>query len=832
MTTLRGMMTLLLVVLIGLISLMKLQVAAIDQPKPGCNNTCGNLTIPFPFGTSPDCYLDDTFLITCNDTHYPPQPFLRESNIEVLNITLDGEMKVSSWVAYGCYNETGASVNDSNSELTLRTFSVSSMRNKFTVVGCDNYAYVQDLNRTNYSVGCISLCNQRESVENGSCSGIGCCQASIPKGVRDFVVTAHSFHNQTKVHEFNPCAYAFVSEVGYFNFSSLDLLNLKNRSRVPTVLDYAVGKSSCREAKKNNSSYACRSLNSYCKDSVNGQGYICNCSAGYGGNPYLIDGCADIDECKVLNPCKGNCTNYEGHYNCSCPKGFEGDGKLEDCRKTFLPEGNTLLYVALGVVSSLLLLLVGSSWMCYIARERKLLKTRKKFFLENGGLVLLDKLSKQTGSTNRAIIFTEEDLRKATDNFSEATVIGKGGFGTVHKGVLSDNRIVAIKKSKVTDQSQNEQFINEVIILSEINHRNVVKLLGCCLETEVPLLVYEFISNGTLYSHIHDEFLPSNFTWNTRLKVAAETADALAYLHAAASVPIIHRDVKSVNILLTESYIAKVADFGASRFIPLDKTQLTTLVQGTLGYLDPEYFHSSQLTDKSDVYSFGVVLAELLTGEEAISFHKSEKQRNLATYFVSSILDNKLLEILDHRLGVERNFEQVKDVAMLAKQCLNVKADERPTMKEVARELEGLRLMLQHPWIANDLNPEESEYLLNPNAASSSYSGLVGSSGCNTTTAYDSMNDQSGSPENSPQLAEELEEDNPSISVTMVFITAPLGGGKLAFFPPVPAADFPCPFGPLLGGFRGGFWLLAPPLLVSLIFTLMIDQSVLPKRLL
>lgn len=175
--------------------------------------------------------------------------------------------------------------------------------------------------------------------------------------------------------------------------------------------------------------------------------------------------------------------------------------------------------------------------------------------------------------------------------------------------------------------------------------------------------------------------------------------------------PIIHRDVKSSNILLDDSYTTKISDFGASRLVPLNQTQVTTLVQGTLGYLDPEYFQTSQLTEKSDVYSFGVVLAELMTGKKPLSPTKSEEERNLATYFIMSVKENRLFQILEPRLLKEGSFEQLQRIGKLVKRCLSMKSDERPTMKEVALELEGIRKSTQHPWIQQEYT-EENEALL------------------------------------------------------------------------------------------------------------------------
>ncbi|XP_031380070.1 wall-associated receptor kinase-like 1 [Punica granatum] len=257
--------------------------------------------------------------------------------------------------------------------------------------------------------------------------------------------------------------------------------------------------------------------------------------------------------------------------------------------------------------------------------------------------------------------------------------------------MLTDGRIVAIKKSTAIDAGKVEQFINEVLILSQINHRDVVKLLGCCLETEVPLLVYEFIPNGTLYQYLHEPNEEFPVLWEVCLRLATEVAGALSYLHSAASIPIFHRDIKCTNILLDEKYRAKVADFGTSRSVSLDQTHLTTLVQGTSGYLDPEYFQSSQFTDKSDVYILGVVLVELLTGQKPVSAVGAKEGKSLAAYFILAMNIGLLSDMLDPKILEHGEKEEIMAVASLAKRCLYLKGRKRPTMKEVAMKLEGIR---------------------------------------------------------------------------------------------------------------------------------------------
>jgi len=350
-------------------------------------------------------------------------------------------------------------------------------------------------------------------------------------------------------------------------------------------------------------------------------------------------------------------------------------------------------------------------------------RRRDKNFRKNGGMVL---------KHQRVRIFREAELEKATNNYVDDQKLGEGGFGYVYKGVLADNTVVAVKKFKGVDKDQlNEEFQKEIGIVSQVNHRNVVKLLGLCLETKVPLLVYEFISNGTLYKHIHDKRSQILDSWSNRLRIASEIALALDYLHSLADPPVIHGDVKSVNILLDNNYTAKIADFGASVLLSSGQSFIATKIQGTFGYLDPEYLMTGNLTPKSDVFSFGVVLLELLTGQKPNSRAKSGETRNIIEYFISALENNNLFRILDFQAADEGEMDEIEVVAKLAKKCVNSMGINRPTMKEVSDELAKQKALHESSWAQH--KNDDTKHLLSESPRSFSKSASPSSSHCQST---------------------------------------------------------------------------------------------------
>ncbi|KAI4313889.1 hypothetical protein L6164_026835 [Bauhinia variegata] len=299
-------------------------------------------------------------------------------------------------------------------------------------------------------------------------------------------------------------------------------------------------------------------------------------------------------------------------------------------------------------------------------------------------------------------LFSYKELEEATNNFDSSRKLGGGGFGTVYYGELLDGREVAIKRLYDHNNRRVEQFINEIEILTRLRHKNLVVLHGCTSHhSHELLLVYEYIPKGTVASHLHGDLRQRGFLpWPIRMKIAIETASALAYLHASNT---IHRDVKTNNILLDNDFCVKVADFGLSRLFPTNVTHVFTAPQGTPGYVDPEYNKCYQLTNKSDVYSFGVVLIELISSMQAVDMTRHKEEINLADLAIKKIQKGELNELVDPSLGFESDNEVKKmivAVVELAFRCLQQDRELRPAMDEVLEMLKRIASgedELEHP---------------------------------------------------------------------------------------------------------------------------------------
>ncbi|KAH7280567.1 hypothetical protein KP509_36G003200 [Ceratopteris richardii] len=293
--------------------------------------------------------------------------------------------------------------------------------------------------------------------------------------------------------------------------------------------------------------------------------------------------------------------------------------------------------------------------------------------------------------------YSYHDLYEATNGFAHDHVIGDGGFGCVYRGVLKDGQLVAIKRLFHRSFNRMDHLHNEIRILSRLDHPNLVKLHGFCYENDTDLLlVFEYILNGSLFDQLHlDEVeaktkLPSAgigiHSWEVRLNIAMEIARALSYLHNT-SPPILHRDVKTTNILLDEAFHAKLADFGLSRLVPLELTHVSTAPQGTPGYVDPEYHNCYRLTDKSDVYSFGVVLLELVSRKLPVDMSRSDKEINLSSMALLKEKNGTWKELVDYdcwHIEEDASAEVVaREMMQLAFWCLRPEKVNRPSMQEV-----------------------------------------------------------------------------------------------------------------------------------------------------
>uniref|UniRef100_A0A0E0B874 Protein kinase domain-containing protein n=1 Tax=Oryza glumipatula TaxID=40148 RepID=A0A0E0B874_9ORYZ len=639
-------------VLQQLLMLMAPSAVVGETTMAGCPGNCGGVGIPYPFGIGDGCFRRGFEIICKNDA-----PFLAGSGNELIpisDLSIDSsEARVTLPIGWQCFNSSdkvdgyrGPRV-DFNRDGVYR---VSHTRNHLVVLGCNTLGYVgsqrrpglvgSDYDHDEYT-GCLCYCNDSSSAVSGDCDGVGCCQVDIPPDITDNTVSFDDTYSHERNLDYSPCDYAFLVEKDNYTFSTADLRMNKNRT-MPVRLDWAIRDNlTCSQARKT--------------------------AAQVGGYACVSDNSDYIDEClhPELYTCFGDCRNLPGSFECWCPKGrSSADAYKERCTPNFpLPA-----QIVVGVLGGLFIIAL----LVFIALLHREKKKAKEFFEKNGGPIL--------EKVNNIKLFKKEDLKPILKN---ANVIGKGSFGEVYKGHIGDNnQLVAVKKPINVNLAKKDQFANEVIIQSRVIHKNIVKLIGCCLEVDIPILVYEFVSKGSLEDILHgNNRLPLNL--DKRLQIAAESAEGLAYMHSKTSTTILHGDVKPANILLNDDLLPKISDFGISRLLAMDNDHTMSVI-GDMSYMDPVYFQTGLLTDKSDVYSFGVVLLELITRKKASHSDNNSLLRNFLDAYTSG---KKVTEFVDEEIAAANYHELLVNLAGMIAQCLNLEVDQRPEMTDIAERL-------------------------------------------------------------------------------------------------------------------------------------------------
>lgn len=343
----------------------------------------------------------------------------------------------------------------------------------------------------------------------------------------------------------------------------------------------------------------------------------------------------------------------------------------------------TVVVIVVVTISSVVVLVVGVVIAVYIWKHRKIQKKRR-------GSNDVSKLVKTLHDSS--LNFKYSTIDKATDSFEEANKLGQGGFGTVYKGVLADGREIAVKRLFYNNRHRAADFFNEVNIISSVEHKNLVRLLGCSCSGPESLLVYEFLPNRSLDRFIFDSNKGKELNWEKRDEIIIGTAEGLVYLHENNKIRIIHRDIKASNILLDSRLRAKIADFGLARSFQDDKSHISTAIAGTLGYMAPEYLANGQLTEKADVYSFGVLLLEIVTGRQNNKSKSSEFSDSLVTIAWKRFQQGSIEEILDpnlmlheyHRSDARAEVLRVVHIGLL---CIQEAASLRPSMSKALQML-------------------------------------------------------------------------------------------------------------------------------------------------
>ncbi|KAL6649125.1 hypothetical protein ACP70R_013349 [Stipagrostis hirtigluma subsp. patula] len=285
--------------------------------------------------------------------------------------------------------------------------------------------------------------------------------------------------------------------------------------------------------------------------------------------------------------------------------------------------------------------------------------------------------------------FTLRELEEATDGLAEENVIGEGGYGIVYRGTLQDSSMVAVKNLLNNRGQAEKEFKVEVETIGRVRHKNLVRLLGYCVEGAYRMLVYEYVDNGNLDQWLHgDVGEVSPLTWDIRMNIILATAKGLAYLHEGLEPKVVHRDIKSSNILLDQQWNAKVSDFGLAKLLCSERSYVTTRVMGTFGYVAPEYASTGMLTERSDVYSFGVLIMEIITGRSPVDYTRAPGEVNLVEWLKTMVAERRAEEVVDPKLAEKPSPKALKRTLLVALRCVDPDANKRPKMGHVIHMLE------------------------------------------------------------------------------------------------------------------------------------------------